>query len=93
MMPSGIKEINILVILDKNMIDNVNKIKITAMVDMSKSFYTDFLPIISQIKDNVSKLNINENNKSIIDDINKNLSKAESILNTLNNVANKASEE
>jgi hypothetical protein len=38
-------------------------------------------------------LNINENNKSIIDDINKNLSKAESILNTLNNVANKASEE
>ena len=75
------------------MIDNVNKIKITAMVDMSKSFYTDFLPIISQIKDNVSKLNINENNKSIIDDINKNLSKAESILNTLNNVANKASEE
>ncbi|MBE6462875.1 MAG: hypothetical protein E7005_03855 [Alphaproteobacteria bacterium] len=75
------------------MIDNVNKIKITAMVDMSKSFYTDFLPIVSQIKDNVSKLNINENNKSIIDDINKNLSKAESILNTLNNVANKASEE
>lgn len=93
MMPSGIKEINILVILDKNMIDNVNKIKITAMVDMSKSFYTDFLPIISQIKDNVSKLTINENNKNIIDDINKNLSKAESILNTLNNVANKASEE
>lgn len=75
------------------MIDNVNKIKITAMVDMSKSFYTDFLPIISQIKDNVSKLNINENNKNIVDDINKNLSKAESILNTLNNVANKASEE
>ena len=75
------------------MIDNVNKIKITAMVDMSKSFYTDFLPIISQIKDNVSKLTINENNKNIIDDINKNLSKAESILNTLNNVANKASEE
>lgn len=75
------------------MIDNVNKIKITAMVDMSKSFYTDFLPIISQIKDNVSKLNINENNKSIIDDINKNLSKAKSILNTLNNVANKVSEE
>ena len=93
MMPSGIKEINILVILDKNMIDNVNKIKIAAMVDMSKSFYTDFLPIISQIKDNVSKLTINENNKNIIDDINKNLSKAESILNTLNNVANKASEE
>lgn len=75
------------------MIDNVNKIKITAMVDMSKSFYTDFLPIINQIKDNVSKLNVNENNKNIVDDINKNLSKAESILNTLNNVANKASEE
>lgn len=42
MMPSGIKEINILVILDKNMIDNVNKIKIAAMVDMSKSFLYRF---------------------------------------------------
>ena len=90
MMPSGIKEINILVILDKNMVDDVYKIKVKVMVDMTKSFYTDFMPIISRLKEDVAKLQTNEMDESIISDINENLSRAESILITLNNVADKA---
>lgn len=72
------------------MVDDVYKIKVKVMVDMTKSFYTDFMPIISRLKEDVAKLQTNEMDESIISDINENLSQAESILITLNNVADKA---
>ena len=72
------------------MVDDIYKIKVKVMVDMTKSFYTDFMPIIRRLKEDVAKLQTNEMDESIISDINKNLSRAESILITLDNVANKA---
>ena len=50
-----------------------NDIRKEATALMCKSFYTDFMPMIEYIKNDVSALNVSEQNKEAINHINKEL--------------------
>lgn len=65
------------------------KIETTAM--MCKSFYTDFMPMIQQIKSNVESLKINEQNTDALNNIYEQLERAESLLKQLSKLSNRDS--
>lgn len=65
--------------------DEIAKAKIEATAMMCKSFYTDFMPMIQQIKNNMESIKINEQNADILDNINEQLARAESLLRQLKN--------
>lgn len=65
------------------MTDEVYKAKMDAMASLAKGFYHDFMPVVRQIKDDVSVLNISEEDNVIINHINEQLQKAESLLRQL----------
>lgn len=65
------------------MTDEVYKAKMDAMALLAKGFYHDFMPVVRQIKDDVSVLNVSEEDNVIINHINEQLQKAESLLRQL----------
>ena len=65
------------------------KIETTAM--MCKSFYTDFMPIIQQIKSNVETIKISEQNTDALNNIYEQLERAESLLKQLSKLSNRDS--
>ena len=63
--------------------DEIAKAKIEATAMMCKSFYTDFMPMIQQIKSNVESIKITEQNTDALNNINEQLKNAESLLKQL----------
>jgi hypothetical protein len=63
--------------------DEIAKAKIEATAMMCKSFYTDFMPMIQQIKSNVESLKITEQNTDALNNILEQVEHAESLLNQL----------
>ncbi len=64
-------------------------IETTAM--MCKSFYTDFMPMIQQIKSNVETIKISEQNTDALNNIYEQLERAESLLKQLSKLSNRDS--
>mgnify|MGYP007080847171 FL=1 len=69
----------------------IAKAKIEATAMMCKSFYTDFMPMIQQIKSNVESLKITEQNTDALNNICKQLERAESLLKQLSKLSNRNS--
>lgn len=63
--------------------DEIAKAKIEATAMMCKSFYTDFMPMIQQIKSNVEPIKINKQNTAALNNILEQVEHAESLLNQL----------
>lgn len=60
--------------------DEIAKAKIETTAMMCKSFYTDFMPMIQQIKSNVESLKITEQNTNALNNINEQLKHADGLL-------------
>ena len=60
--------------------DEIAKAKIEATAMMCKSFYTDFMPMIQQIKSNMESLKITEQNTDDLNNICEQIERAESLL-------------
>ena len=71
--------------------DEIAKAKIEATAMMCKSFYTDFMPMIQQIKSNVESLKITEQNTDALNNICEQLERAESLLKQLSKLSNRDS--
>ena len=71
--------------------DEIAKAKIEATAMMCKSFYTDFMPMIQQIKSNVESLKITEQNTDVLNNICEQLERAESLLKQLAKLSNRDS--
>ncbi len=71
--------------------DEIAKAKIEATAMMCKSFYTDFMPMIQQIKSNVESLKITEQNTDALNNICEQLERAESLLKQLSKLSNRNS--
>lgn len=71
--------------------DEIAKAKIETTAMMCKSFYTDFMPMIQQIKSNVESLKITEQNTDALNNICKQLERAESLLKQLSKLSNRNS--
>lgn len=71
--------------------DEIVKAKIEAIGMMCKSFYTDFMPMIQQIKSNVESLKITEQNTDALNNICEQLERAESLLKQLSKLSNRDS--
>lgn len=71
--------------------DEIVKAKIEATAMMCKSFYTDFMPMIQQIKSNVESLKITEQNTDALNNICEQLERAESLLKQLSKLSNRNS--
>ena len=71
--------------------DAISKAKIEATAMMCKSFYTDFMPMIQQIKSNVESLKITEQNTDALNNICEQLERAESLLKQLSKLSNRDS--
>lgn len=70
------------------MADNtVSKAKKESVALMAESFYTDFMPMVQQIKKDVATLNIAESDKNAVNHINEQLTKAESLLIQLKTIS------
>ncbi len=70
------------------MADNtVSKAKKESAALMAESFYTDFMPMVQQIKKDVATLNIAESDKNTVNRINDQLTKAESLLMQLKTIS------
>lgn len=71
--------------------DEIAKAKIETTAMMCKSFYTDFMPMIQQIKSNVESLKITEQNTDALNNICEQLERAESLLKQLSKLSNRNS--
>ena len=71
--------------------DEIAKAKIEATAMMCKSFYTDFMPMIQQIKSNIESLKITEQNTDALNNICEQLERAESLLKQLSKLSNRDS--
>ena len=71
--------------------DEIAKAKIEATAMMCKSFYTDFMPMIQQIKSNVESLKITEQNTDALNNICEQIEIAESLLKQLAKLSNRDS--
>lgn len=71
--------------------DEIAKAKIETTAMMCKSFYTDFMPMIQQIKSNVESLKITEQNTDALNNICEQLERAESLLKQLSKLSNRDS--
>ena len=71
--------------------DEIAKAKIEATAMMCKSFYTDFMPMIQQIKSNIESLKITEQNTDALNNICEQLERAESLLKQLAKLSNRDS--
>lgn len=71
--------------------DEIAKAKIETTAMMCKSFYTDFMPMIQQIKSNVESLKITEQNTDALNNICEQLDRAESLLKQLSKLSNRDS--
>ena len=71
--------------------DEIAKAKIEATAMMCKSFYTDFMPMIQQIKSDVESLKITEQNTDTLNNICEQLERAESLLKQLAKLSNRDS--
>lgn len=60
--------------------DEIAKAKIKTTAMMCKSFYTDFMPMIQQIKSNVESIKITEQNIDALNNIFEPLERAENLL-------------
>ena len=63
--------------------DEMVKAKIEATAMMCKSFYTDFMPIVQQIKSNAEPIKINKQNTAALNNILEQVEHAESLFNQL----------
>ena len=71
------------------MTDEISKTKIGTMSSIVKAFYHDFMPMIEQIKTDVSALHISEQDKETLGRINEQLRQAESLLRQLKTISAK----
>lgn len=71
--------------------DEIAKAKIETTAMMCKSFYTDFMPMMQQIKSNVESLKITEQNTDALNNICEQLERAESLLKQLSKLSNRNS--
>lgn len=71
------------------MTDEISKAKIGTMSSIVKAFYHDFMPMVQQIKDDVSALHISEQDKETLGRINEQLRQAESLLRQLKTISAK----
>ena len=71
------------------MTDEISKAKIGTMSSIVKVFYHDFMPMVQQIKDDVSALHISEQDKETLGRINEQLRQAESLLRQLKTISAK----
>ena len=71
--------------------DEIAKAKIETTAMMCKSFYTDFMPMIQQIKSNVEFLKITEQNTDALNNICEQFVRAESLLKQLSKLSNRNS--
>ncbi len=71
--------------------DEIAKAKIETTAMMCKSFYTDFMPMIQQIKSNVESIKITEQNTDALNNICEQLERAESLLKQLSKLSNRDS--
>lgn len=71
--------------------DEIAKAKIETTAMMCKSFYTDFMPMIQQIKSNVEFLKITEQNTDALNNICEQFERAESLLKQLSKLSNRNS--
>ena len=71
--------------------DEIAKAKIEATAMMCKSFYTDFMPMIQQIKSNVESIKITEQNTDALNNICEQFERAESLLKQLSKLSNRDS--
>lgn len=71
--------------------DEIAKAKIETTAMMCKSFYTDFMPMIQQIKSNVESLKITEQNTDALNNICEQLERAENLLKQLSKLSNRDS--
>ena len=71
--------------------DAISKAKIETAAMMCKSFYTDFMPMIQQIKSNVESLKITEQNTDALNNICEQIEIAESLLKQLAKLSNRDS--
>ncbi len=69
--------------------DDTYKVKMEAMTSLVKGFYHDFMPMVQQIKDDVSALHISEQDKETLGRINEQLRQAESLLRQLKTISAK----
>ena len=75
------------------MTDEISKAKIGTMSSIVKAFYHDFMPMVQQIKDDVSALHISEQDKETLSRINEQLRQAESLLRQLKTISTKRTRE
>lgn len=73
--------------------DDTYKVKMEAMTSLVKGFYHDFMPMVQQIKDDVSALHISEQDKEALGRINERLRQAESLLRQLKTISAKRTRE
>lgn len=71
------------------MTNEISKAKIGTMSSIVKAFYHDFMPMVQQIKDDVSALHISEQDKETLGRINEQLRQAESLLRQLKTISAK----
>lgn len=75
------------------MTDEICKAKKEAMTTLVRGFYHDFMPMVQQIKDDVSALHIGEQDKEALGRINEQLRQAESLLRQLKTISAKRTRE
>ena len=73
--------------------DDTYKVKMEAMTSLVKGFYHDFMPMVQQIKDDISALHISEQDKETLSRINEQLRQAESLLRQLKTISAKRTRE
>lgn len=71
--------------------DAISKAKLDGWNEAAMSFYTDFMPMIQQIKSNVESLKITEQNTDVLNNICEQLEREESLLKQLMRISNKDS--
>ena len=73
--------------------DAISKTRLAATAIMCKSFYTDFMPMIQQIKSNAESIKINEQDTDALNNIFEQLEHAECLLKQLHKFSEEYGEE
>ena len=66
---------------------NINQMRMEVTSSLYRAFYTDFMPIIQQIKSNVESLKISQQNIDILNNMYEQVERAESLLKQLKTLA------
>ena len=66
---------------------NINQVRMKVTSSLYRAFYTDFMPIIQQIKSNVESLKISQQNIDILNNMYEQVERAEGLLKQLKTLA------